>query len=320
MVRFRVIKGSHLLLGVAVVVLALVVCLLAFRLFATEGDAGAVQTGGSLVEQDAGSGTKTAQAVFASSAGGAGIEVSVLGSEEGQAPLPENEHTDQTVPPQQVSPQPEATVPPATAAPRILIYHTHTHEAYAQTEADPYEALEAWRTADEAHSVVRVGEELAGLLRALGCEVVHDTTDHELDDLSTAYVRSEETLLSYEEPFDLYIDLHRDAYVEGMGENTLHVDGVGYAKLMMLIGRGDNFQVKPHYEENYAFARALTDELNARIPGICRDVLVKTNRYNQHAGPLCILVEAGNNHNTLVEALNAMGPLSEAIAALLAPE
>ncbi len=39
MVRFRVIKGSHLLLGVAVVVLALVVCLLAFRLFAGE-DAG----------------------------------------------------------------------------------------------------------------------------------------------------------------------------------------------------------------------------------------------------------------------------------------
>ena len=125
--------------------------------------------------------------------------------------------------------------------PRVLIYHTHTHEAYEQTEADPYEALEAWRTADEEHSVVRVGEELAKLLRAAGCEVVHDTTDHELDDLATAYTRSEQTLLSYEESFDLYIDLHRDAYVEGMGENALRADGVDYAKLMMLVGRGDNF-------------------------------------------------------------------------------
>ena len=263
-------------------------------------------------------GTKTAQAVFASSAGGAGIEVSVLGSEEGQAPPPENEHTDQTVPPQQVSPQPEATVPPATAAPRILIYHTHTHEAYAQTEADPYEALEAWRTADEAHSVVRVGEELAGLLRALGCEVVHDTTDHEIGRPVYRLCALRRDAPFYEEPFDLYIDLHRDAYVEGMGENTLHVDGVGYAKLMMLIGRGDNFQVKPHYEENYAFARALTDELNARIPGICRDVLVKNQPLQPACRPALHTRGSRQQHNTLVEALNAMGPLSEAIAALLA--
>ena len=75
-------------------------------------------------------------------------------------------------------------MPPAEAAPRVLIYHTHTHEAYEQTDEDPYEALEAWRTDDEAHSVVRVGEELAELLRAEGCEVVHDVTDHELDDLN----------------------------------------------------------------------------------------------------------------------------------------
>ncbi len=320
MVRFRVIKGSHLLLGVAAVVLALVICLLAFRLFAIDASgADAVETGGSLVEESADEGAGTAKTVFASSAGGVGIEISVIGSVEEQDLPPENEHTDQTVPPDQLGPA-SATVPPAETAPRVLIYHTHTHEAYEQTDEDPYEALEAWRTDDEAHSVVRVGEELAELLRAEGCEVVHDVTDHELDDLSTAYLRSEETALSYAEPFDLYIDLHRDAYVEGMGDNALYADGVGYAKLMMLVGRGDNFQVKPHYEENYAFARALTDALNDEMPGICRDVLVKTNRYNQHVGPLCILVEAGNNRNTLVEALNAMQPLSRAIAGLLCGE
>ena len=240
---------------------------------------------------------------------------------EGQAPTTgENELTDQTVPPLELTPRESPSVAPAIEAPRILIYHTHTHEAYEQTEADPYEALEAWRTDDEEHSVVRVGEELATLLRARGCEVVHDTTDHEQDDLSTAYVRSEETLLSYDEPFDLYIDLHRDAYVEGMGENTLHANGVDYAKLMMLIGKGENFTVKPHYEENYAFACALTDALNAQTPGICRDVLVKTNRYNQHIGVYAILIEVGNNRNTLVEALNAMQPLSDALASLLTGE
>lgn len=318
MVRFRVIKGSHLLLGVAAVALALVVCLLAFRLFAVEaGETAAAQTGGDLVEESIETEATTARAVLASSSGGAGIEIHVLDGRDGQVPPAENEHTDETVPPLDLAAQESASPAPVESVPRVLIYHTHTHEAYEQTESDPYEALEAWRTADEEHSVVRVGEELAKLLRAAGCEVVHDTTDHELDDLATAYTRSEQTLLSYEESFDLYIDLHRDAYVEGMGENALRADGVDYAKLMMLVGRGDNFQVKPYYEENYAFARALTEALNERVPGICRDVLVKTNRYNQHIAPRSLLIEVGNNRNTLIEALNAMGPLSEALAALL---
>ena len=98
---------------------------------------------------------------------------------------------------------------------RILIYHTHTHEAYEQVSEDPYEALEAWRTTDVDHSVVRVGEELAQALRQHGFRVTHDITDHEGEALSTAYTRSLKTLESYDETFDLYIDLHRDAYVSG---------------------------------------------------------------------------------------------------------
>ena len=73
MVRFRVIKGSHLLLGVAAVALALVVCLLAFRLFAVEaGETAAAQTGGDLVEESIETEAKTARAVLASSSGCAG--------------------------------------------------------------------------------------------------------------------------------------------------------------------------------------------------------------------------------------------------------
>lgn len=319
MVRFRVIKGSRLLLGFAVVALTLVVCLLALKLFGGSAEP-AVTTGGSLVTQAGMQEAETVQAAFASYASNnADIEISVLPQETGgQALLPlENEHTDQTVPPLELVPQQTAQIETSQRAPRVLIYHTHTHEAYEQTQDDPYEALEAWRTEDTQHSVVRVGAELSELLRARGCEVVHDTTDHEINDLSTAYVRSEETLASYEETFDLYIDLHRDAYIEGMGENALSVDGVDYAKLMLLIGKGDSFDLKPHYEENYAFATALTDELNARTPGICRDVLVKKNRYNQHFGPYAVLIEVGNNRNTLVEALNSAKPLADALCALL---
>ena len=73
---------------------------------------------------------------------------------------------------------------------RVLIYHTHTYEAFEQTQDDKYQETEKWRTADSAHNMIRVGEELAALLRALGLEVIHDTTAFEPPVLSSAYTRS----------------------------------------------------------------------------------------------------------------------------------
>lgn len=195
----------------------------------------------------------------------------------------------------------------------VLIYHTHTHEAYEQVKDDPYEALEAWRTADAGHSVLRVGAELAKCLRAEGFEVVHDTTDHENDALSTAYTRSLKTLEGYERRFDLYIDLHRDAWYKGMQARYTDADGTPMAQPMVLIGNGAGFDVKPHTEQNLAFAEALTDRINAGHPGLCKDVLVKDGRYNQHIGVYAVLIEFGHNKNTLREALNTAPVVARAV-------
>ena len=206
--------------------------------------------------------------------------------------------------------------------PRVLIYHTHTYEAYEQTKDSPYQETETWRTADSAHNVVRVGEELAGLLRALGMEVVHDTTAFEPPSLSSAYQRSLEMLekrRSAGERYDLYIDLHRDAYAASYtGPNAVQTPAGKAAKLMLLIGRGDGytgqgFDEKPDWENNLSVAQAITDALNAQCGGLCRDVCIKSGRYNQHMGRGCILIEAGNNRNTLAEVLCAMPYLADAI-------
>lgn len=207
-------------------------------------------------------------------------------------------------------------------AKRVLIYHTHTYEAFAQTEDDPYQETEKWRTADPEHNVVRVGEELAGLLRGLGLEVVHDTTAFEPPVLSSAYARSLDMLRARAqagERFDLYIDLHRDAYIASQkGPNTVNVGGVDTARVMVLIGKGEGasaqgFDEKPDWEKNLALAQAITACANSQAQGVCRDVSVKTGRYNQHVADCCILVEAGNNRNTLSEVLAAMPYLADAI-------
>ena len=199
----------------------------------------------------------------------------------------------------------------------VLIYHTHTHEAYEQVESDPYEAVEAWRTTDDSHSVVRVGDALAGQLRALGFEVVHDISDNEADDLPTAYTRSLAMLNGYDRPFDLYIDLHRDAYVDGTPMCATAPDGTSCAQTMLLIGNGNGFEEKPFYRQNLAFARALTDRVNKFCPGLCKAVLVKDGRYNQHIGVFSVLIEVGHNRNTLQEALNSTPYLAKAICDLM---
>lgn len=209
---------------------------------------------------------------------------------------------------------------------RVLIYHTHTYEAFAQSEGNRYQETETWRTADSAHNMIRVGEELTSLLRSVGVEVVHDTTAFEPPVLSTAYTRSLAMLekrIAAGETYDLYIDLHRDAYAASYGgSNTVSIGGVDTAKLMLLIGKGEGvtgqgYDVKPDWEKNLAIAQAITDDLNSQAEGLCRDVHIKSGRFNQHVAPACILVEAGNNRNTLSEVLSAMPYLADAIAKVL---
>lgn len=209
---------------------------------------------------------------------------------------------------------------------RVLIYHSHTYEAFEQVEGNRYQETEQWRTADSAHNMIRVGEELTTLLRALGVEVVHDTTAFEPPVLSTAYTRSLAMLekrTADGETYDLYIDLHRDAYSASYGGgNTVSIGGADVAKLMLLIGKGEGvtgqgYDVKPDWEKNLAIAQAITDDLNEQAEGICRDVHIKTGRFNQHVAPACVLVEAGNNKNTLEEVLAAMPYLADAVARVL---
>ncbi len=335
MIRIKVVKASHLILGALAVIAA--VALIALIVKTMVFDTSAANAGVSLA-----SGT-TALASEISPQG-----CFLAAAEEGEAgALPaaasnpiiifDNERetsassawkVDEPLPfqaPEESAGGPAAAEAAPTPAPspvpvkRVLIYHTHTHEAYAQEEGDEYVETGAWRTADTGHSVVRVGEELASLLRMYGFEVTHDTTDNELPDFNTAYSRSLETVLAYGEPFDLYIDLHRDAYAEGEAR-AVQANGQDVAQLMILLGRGDNFVDKPDFEANYGFATMLTDLLNARHPGLCRDVMVKGNRYNQHVGTPAMLIEVGHNENTLSEALASMPYLAEGIATMLRME
>lgn len=293
MVRFKVVKGSHLLLAFAAIALLAVIALI-------------------LIQSSAETVSSAAQDVSETVSE---AEIVQLDTPDGEAKAAIAFASNLSVPPLRIEVVSDVPTPSVDDSTTVLIYHTHTHEAYDQVSDDPYDAIETWRTVDESHSVVRVGSALADALEDLGYRVIHDTTDHEQDALSSAYDRSLETLQRYTESFDLRIDLHRDAYVDGLMKHFAGPDGAQYAQLMLLVGRGDEYSgdERPPYEENLAFAQRLTTLLNEETPGICRNVTVKKGRYNQHVDQRCILVEVGHNLNTLQEALASVPTLAKGI-------
>ena len=211
----------------------------------------------------------------------------------------------------------------AHSAPKVLIYHTHTYEAYEQTGETQYKQTEKWRTSDSSHNVVAVGKALAGALRSLGIDVVHDTTAFEPPNLDDAYGRSLSMLenrLENGELYDLYIDLHRDALAASSTiKRTVNIGGEEIARFMVLVGKGTTggYQEKPDWETNILFAQRITDHLNELHVGLARDVKIKTGRFNQHISDGCILIECGMNTNTLAEVLAGIPYLAEAISATL---
>lgn len=209
-----------------------------------------------------------------------------------------------------------------TSGPQILLYHTHTTEAYRQVPGQEYVEAGAWRTADELRSIVAVGDELEKELKRYGYSVLHDKTNHEPPSLKTAYDRSLTTMEKYKDEYPsirVFIDVHRDAYGdEAAGKKDfVTINGEECAKVMFVVGTGEKYSVKPNYESNYKLALAVTNELEGIKKGFTRPIRVKTGRYNQQVSDMCLLIEIGHNANTLEQAMTSAKYVAKALSQVL---
>ena len=82
------------------------------------------------------------------------------------------------------------------------------------------------------------------------------------------------------------------------------------------VQTGAGYTEKPDWEANRQIAQALSNRLNLQCDGLYRGVALKSERYNQHVAKCCVLIEVGNNYNTLEEALAAMPCLANTNCAL----
>jgi stage II sporulation protein P len=195
-------------------------------------------------------------------------------------------------------------------APTVLIYHTHATEAFLQDENYTYKESAEWRTEDNEKNIVHVGEELKSQLESLGYNVIHDTTNVEPPELTSAYSRSLEVMKKYE-GVDIYIDLHRNAAdPETIQNNTVTIDEKVCAKAFFVVGTGvgtyeGEYDAAPDWKANYSFALSVSNEVANAAPGVMKPIRTKVGRYNQHMGK-CLLLEIGNNANTMGEILNTL--------------
>ena len=206
----------------------------------------------------------------------------------------------------------------------ILIYHTHTSEAYSQTFTGFYYTDMATRTEDPDQSVVAAGEALKESLEAAGFGVVHDTTVN--DTLyNGSYDRSWEVLqknLTEYPTIQVTIDVHRDSMTTDSGvkyKPTVTLEGRKAAQVMLIAGcdADGGWGDFPRWEENLRLALRIQQQLQTSYPGLARPLNFSNSKYNMNATPGSLLVEVGTEVNTVSEARYSGSLVGEAIAQVL---
>ena len=213
----------------------------------------------------------------------------------------------------------DMTLPQEGDGPQILIYHTHSQEAFADSVPG-----------DVNTGIVGVGECLTKILtEQYGYRVLHNTGQYDVETRDNAYPRAlpaVEQILAENPSIQVIIDLHRDEVAE---ETKLVTDiqGRPTARFMFFNGlsrtrkTGDiDYLANENQEANLAFSFQMQLKAAEYYPGLTRRIYLKGYRYNMHLRPRTLLVELGAQNNTVEEAINACDPLAHILDMVLKGE
>ncbi len=191
--------------------------------------------------------------------------------------------------------------------PQVLIYHTHTSEAYMDEDVDFFYESFYSRTQNNDFNVVAVGEVIADTLESKGIKTLHDKTVHD-STYNGAYDRSVQTVLSDMDEYEdikVVIDIHRDALgtEEQKIKPVFEYNGRKGAQIMILAGcdpygeRGfDN------WKNNLNFALKIQNTAEQLYPGMTRPLSFGNFAYNEYVCDGSLLIEVGTEANSIDEA------------------
>lgn len=202
-----------------------------------------------------------------------------------------------------------------SSGPKILIYHTHSKEAFADS-----------RPRVKEDTIVGVGDELARILTEdYGYTVLHHVAEYDtVRDEAYGNSLPEITKLLEENPsIEVVIDLHRDAGGAGR-TTTVDIDGRKTARFMFFNGISRNRQngdisylYNPNRKGNLAFSFRMQAFAEEYYPGLTRKIYIKQYRFNMHLKEKTLLIELGDENNTVQEAKNACYPIAHLLDLVL---
>ena len=194
--------------------------------------------------------------------------------------------------------------------PLVIIYHTHSTESYM-----PYNESNYHREAEEG-TVRDVGNVLETERKKKGINVIHDKTIHDRPSYTASYGRSRETIKSLMQKYPTakyVIDLHRDAAAASSKEGKkLKIGDTDVAKFSLVVGRGNQ-----NYTELYAFAKKVSQTAEGLHKGFGGPIIEKEYRFNEFVSNQAILLEVGNNKNTIEEARACAKNFAEVLAKII---
>lgn len=206
--------------------------------------------------------------------------------------------------------------------PTVLIYHSHTTEAYSLLDVGYYNSSDA-RSKNADRNMVRVGDELTRYLEKHGFVVIHDTEIHD-EEYNSAYDNSREVVEKYLEEYpsiEITIDVHRDDITysdKTKVKPTAVINGKKAARMMIIAGceynRVKNF---PNWEKNLRFDLQVQNKVNELYEGLMRPILFSERKYNMYETDYSFLLEVGTDANTLEEACYSARLFGDALGQLL---
>lgn len=214
----------------------------------------------------------------------------------------------------------DLTIQKDATKPQILLYHTHSQEAFADSREGAVE-----------DTIIGVGNYLTELLtKNYGYQVIHVTEAFDMEsgelDRSAAYDYAGtylETILEENPSIEVVIDLHRDGVPENRHLVT-EINGKPTAQIMFYnglsytIARGNlTYLPNPYIQDNLAFSFQMEYQAAQYYPDFYRGIYLAGYRYNLHLRPRSVLVEAGAQTNTVQEVKNAMEPFADILNRVL---
>ena len=207
--------------------------------------------------------------------------------------------------------------------PTVLIFHTHTTEAYEILDRSFWAKDTNGRSSKPDRNVVRVGDEIENELKKSGFNVIHDREIHDKK-YTGAYDHSRVSVKQYLKKYpsiQVVLDVHRDAIHPDNGNKirpVTTINGQKAAQVMIITGAQEGRVTDfPDWQYNLRFALKLQKTVCDMYPTLMRPVLFSQRKYVMDLSHNNVLIEMGSDVNTLQQAVYSGRLIGNALSKML---